>query len=100
LDAGSYGSTTTGKLLSPTLLPVGNKQRCLIFAYRVMSGNSNGIPILKVTFGGIPHWESHEGEGRVIIGLYQFNISTRVGRFKLYFLNSMFNSIILLFCRS
>lgn len=85
MDAGSYGSTTTGRLLSPTLLPVRSKQRCLIFAYRVMSGSSNGIPTLKVTFGGIPHWESHEGEGRVIIGLYQFNITTRVSRFELRF---------------
>lgn len=85
MDAGNYGSTTTGKLSSPILPPARNKQRCLIFAYKVMSGNSNGIPILKVTFGGIPHWESHEGEGRVIIGLYQFNITTKAGRFKLYF---------------
>ncbi|XP_060862750.1 mucin-3B-like [Metopolophium dirhodum] len=78
LDAGNYGSTTTGRLLSPAILPVRSKQRCLIFAYKVMSGNSNGIPILKVTFGGIPHWESHEGQGRVIIGLFKINITTRI----------------------
>lgn len=52
-----------------------------------MSGNSNGVPILKVTFGGIPHWESHEGQGRVIIGLYKMNITTRVSWFKLCFKN-------------
>lgn len=60
-----------------------------------MSGNSNGIPILKVTFGGIPHWESHEGQGRVIIGLYKMNIATKVSWFKLCFKNLC---LILFFC--
>lgn len=85
MDAGNYGSTTTGRLLSPAILPARSKQRCLIFGYKVTSGNSNGIPILKVTFGSIPHWESHEGQGRVIIGLYKMNNSTRVSRFKIFF---------------
>jgi len=58
-----------------------------------MSGYSNGLPILKVTFGGIPHWESREGEGRAIIGLYQFNTTSRVSRFKLclFFKKGMFS---------
>jgi len=88
LDAGNYGSTTTGRLLSPPISSVRNKQKCLIFAYKVMSGSSNGSPILKVTFGGIPHWETHEGEGRVIIGLYKFNTTSRVSRFNFYFLKT------------
>ncbi|XP_026808745.1 uncharacterized protein LOC113550967 [Rhopalosiphum maidis] len=77
LVAGNNEFTNTGRLISP-LLPVSNKQRCLIFAYKVMSGNSNGPPILKVTFGGIPHWETHKGEGRAIIGLYKFNTTSRI----------------------
>jgi len=55
-----------------------------------MSGNSNDIPTLKVTFGRIPHWETHEGEGRAIIGLYRFNISssvTSVSRIDCVFIN-------------
>uniref|UniRef100_A0A2S2PKS9 Uncharacterized protein n=1 Tax=Schizaphis graminum TaxID=13262 RepID=A0A2S2PKS9_SCHGA len=78
LDAGNYGSTTTGRLLSPPISSVRTKQRCLIFAYKVMSGSSNGPPTLKVIFGGIPHWETHEGEGRAIIGLYKFNTTSKI----------------------
>jgi len=102
LDAGNEnnGSINTGRLISPSIPPVRSNQRCLIFAYRVMSGNSNDIPILKVTFGGIPHWETHEGEGRAIIGLYRFNISSRVSRIRLCFYKLMFNIIFLLFYRS
>jgi len=65
-----------------------------------MSGNSNGPPILKVTFGGIPHWETHKGEGRAIIGLYKLNTTSRVSRFNLYILKRIFNIIFLLLCRS
>lgn len=50
-----------------------------------MSGSSNSPPILKVTFGGIPHWETHEGEGRAIIGLFKFNTTSRVSRFNFCF---------------
>lgn len=50
-----------------------------------MSGSSNGPPILKVIFGGIPHWETHEGEGRAIIGLFKFNTTSRVSRFNFCF---------------
>ncbi|XP_025196296.1 uncharacterized protein LOC112595351 [Melanaphis sacchari] len=78
LDAGNYGSNTFGRLLSPPISSIKSKQRCLIFAYKVMSGSSSGFPILKVTFGGIPHWETHEGEGRAIIGLYQLNTTSRI----------------------
>jgi len=78
LDMRDYGSTTTGQLLSPSLLPVATKQRCLKFSYKVMPGDSHSRPTLKVIFGGIPHWETHEGKGRVIIGLYRFNVSNKV----------------------
>lgn len=78
LDTRDYSSTTVGQLLSPSLLPVATKQRCLKFSYKVMSGNSHSRPTLKVILGGIPHWETHEGEGRVIIGLYRFNVSNQV----------------------
>jgi hypothetical protein len=100
LDAGNYGSTTTGRLLSPPISSVRSKQRCLIFAYKVLSGSSNGLPTLKVIFGGIPHWETHEGEGRAIIGLYKFNTTSRVSRFNLCILKRIFNIILLLLCRS
>lgn len=83
LDAGNYGSSTVGRLLSPPLLPVQNKQKCLIFSYKVTSGTSSGTPFLTVTFGGIPHWATSGGEGRVIIGLYQFNVTSKVGIFNL-----------------
>ncbi|XP_025196925.1 uncharacterized protein LOC112595796 [Melanaphis sacchari] len=78
LDAGNDEFTNTGRLISPPVLPVGNDQKCLIFSYRVTSGNSTGSPILKISFGGIPHWETHEGQGRAIIGLYQFNTTSRI----------------------
>lgn len=80
MDSGSYGSSTAGRLLSPPLLPVKNKQRCLIFSYKVTSGTSSGTPFLTVSFGGIPHWSTSGGEGRVIIGLYQFNVTSKVGK--------------------
>lgn len=81
LDAGTYGSSVTGQLLSPPIQPVNDKQTCLIFSYVVRSGNSHGTvasPILSVTFGGIPHWETSVGEGKVIIGLYKLDIPSTV----------------------
>jgi len=85
LNAGNYGPTTVGRLISPSLLPVASKQRCLQFSYKVTSGDLQNRPTLKVILGGIPHWETHEGEGRAIIGLYRFNISNKVSVFKLCF---------------
>lgn len=81
MDAGNYGSSTFGKLISPQIPPVESKQRCLIFSYKVISGTSHGAHTLTVTFGNIPHWTTSEGEGRVIIGLYKFNISSQVSLF-------------------
>jgi len=98
LDAGNYGSSTTGRIVSPPLFPVKNKQRCLIFSYKVGSGNSHGIPLLTVLFGSIPHWSTSEGEGRVIIGLYRFNITSKVSIFILCFLDLWL--MFFLFCRS
>lgn len=87
MDAGNYGIHTTGKLVSPLLIPVKNKQRCLIFSYKVAPGTSLATPILQVFFGGIPHWSTSEGEGRVIIGLYSyFIVKSRVSEFNLWFL--------------
>lgn len=97
---GNNGSIITGRLKSPPIPAVRSNQRCLIFAYRVMSGNSNDIPILKVTFGGIPHWETHEGAGRAIIGLYRFNISSSVSRIDFVFINVYLILFCLLFYRS
>lgn len=85
MDAGNYGLSTFGRLISPPINPTNSKQKCLIFSYKVMPGNSRGIPTLTVTFGGIPHWVTSEGEGRVIIGLYQFNVTSKVGIFNLCF---------------
>lgn len=87
LDAGTYGSGVTGQLLSPPIQPVNEKQICLIFSYVVRSGKSYGTiasPILSVTFGGIPLWETSAGEGRVIIGLYKLDISSTVSIFNLF----------------
>lgn len=85
MNARNYGSTTVGRLLSPSLLPVASKQRCLQFSYKVTSSDSQNRPTLKVIFGEIPHWETHKGEGRAIIGLYRFNVSNKVSIFKLCF---------------
>lgn len=88
MDAASYGgSSTVGRLISPPIPPpVQNVQRCLVFGYKVMSGSSYSItPTLKVTFGGVPHWITFEGEGKAIIGLYKFNVTANVGIFYLCF---------------
>jgi len=81
LDAGNYGSSTSGRLISPPLLPSKTKQRCLMFSYKVTSGISSGPHILKISFGRIPHWATTEGEGKVIIGLHKFNVTSKVNRF-------------------
>ncbi|XP_060862751.1 uncharacterized protein LOC132939542 [Metopolophium dirhodum] len=78
LDTRDYGSTTIGQLLSPSLLPVATKQRCLKFSYKVTPGDSRSRPTLKVILGGIPHWQTHGGEGRAIIGLYRFNVPNKI----------------------
>jgi len=79
LYAGDYGSSTVGRLLSPPILPLKNKQKCLIFSYKVTSSEtSHGNATLLVTFGGIPHWATYGGEGRVIIGLYKLNFTSKV----------------------
>ncbi|VVC28456.1 Hypothetical protein CINCED_3A016241 [Cinara cedri] len=80
LDAGNYGSSTFGRLVSPSIPPpiTQNKQRCLIFGYKVMSGKVSGVPKLTVTFGGIPHWETFEGEGKAMIGLFTLNDTARI----------------------
>lgn len=83
MDAGNYGSSTSGRLISPPLLPSKTKQRCLMFSYKVTSGSSYGPHILKVSFGGIPHWATTKGEGKVIIGLYKFNVTSKVNIFNL-----------------
>lgn len=83
LDISNYGPSTYGRLLSPILGPVKSNQRCLIFSYKVTEGSAGGI--LRVSFGGIPHWSTNDGEGRVIIGLYGFNYDSKVSKFKLYF---------------
>lgn len=81
MDAGNFGFSTVGRLISPLINPSDSKQRCLIFSYKVMAGNSYGTPSLTVTFGSIPHWATNKGEGRVIIGLFQFNVTSKVGIF-------------------
>lgn len=88
MDAGNYGgSSTVGRLVSPSIPPpVKNVQRCLVFGYKVMSGSLYGTPTLKVTFGGVPHWTTSEGEGKAIIGLYKFNVTANVGIFYLCFI--------------
>lgn len=78
MDAGNYGSSYFGKLISPPIPPVEINQRCLIFSYKVLSGSSYGAHTLTVTFGNVPHWITSEGEGRVIIGLYKFNVTSQV----------------------
>lgn len=88
MDAGNYGPNTTGRFVSPPIPPIQNVQRCLVFGYKVMSGSSHGIPTLSVTFGGIPHWKTSEGEGKTIIGLYKFNVTSKVSIFYLVFLRS------------
>lgn len=83
LDTEDYGSTTIGQLLSPSLLPVATKQRCLKFSYKVTPADSRSRPTLKVILGGIPHWQTHGGEGRAIIGLYRFNVPNQVSLFNI-----------------
>lgn len=83
MDTENYGSNTIGRLSSPSI-PVNTKQKCLIFSYKVTSGSSLSTSFLKVIFGDIPHWKTSEGEGRVIIGLYQFNYTARVGIFLIF----------------
>lgn len=84
MDAGNYGSSTSGRLVSPPIFPIKTKQRCLIFSYKVTPGISYGISMLKVSFGNIPHWATSEGEGKVIIGLYKFNVVSEVNIFSSY----------------
>lgn len=90
MDTGNYGANTIGRLSSP-LISVNTKQKCFIFSYKVTSVSSFGISYLKVTFGDIPHWKTSEGEGRAIIGLFQFNFTARVGIFKFVRLGSSVN---------
>lgn len=97
MNAGNYGPTIVGQLISPSLLPVASKQRCLQFSYKVTSGDSQNHPTLKVILGGIPHWETHEGEGRAIIGLYRFNVSNKVSIFKLCFFKVCYILFLLFF---
>lgn len=83
LDAENYGTAKTGRLVSPAILPAKTLQRCLIFSYKVTAGISHQTPFLKVLFGNIPHWATSEGEGRVIIGLFDFDVTSKVCVFNL-----------------
>lgn len=84
MDAGNYGSSTSGRLVSPPIFPAKGKQRCLIFSYKVIPGIAFGTATLKVSFGNIPHWATSDGEGKVIIGLYKFNDVSEVNIFSFY----------------
>ncbi|XP_050540682.1 uncharacterized protein LOC126905213 [Daktulosphaira vitifoliae] len=78
LDTGNYGASTSGKLVSPQLPPVKDKQRCLIFSYKIVNTDNYGRSALIVSYGGIPHWSSNKGEGRTIIGLYHLDIAANI----------------------
>lgn len=92
LDARTYGSGVTGRLLSPSIIPVNDNQMCLMFSYVVRSGKSYDTiahPILSVTFGGVPHWVTSVGEGRVVIGLFKLDVPSTVSYLIYFFFFSL-----------